>query len=38
MNSLNLADVMAMTAGKRDAKKKVPFGGTNFFAAHYAAR
>ncbi|MBP1861246.1 hypothetical protein J2Z75_004774 [Rhizobium herbae] len=22
MNSLNLADVMAMTAGKRDAKKR----------------
>jgi hypothetical protein len=38
MNSLYLAEVMAMTAGKRHAKKKVPLGGTIFFAAHYAAR
>jgi hypothetical protein len=37
-NSLNLAGVLAMTAGKRDVKKKVPFSGTFFLVAHYAAR
>jgi hypothetical protein len=38
MNSLNLAEVMAMTGGQRHAKKKVPLEGTIFFAMHYAAR
>ncbi|WP_349435304.1 hypothetical protein [Pararhizobium sp. A13] len=38
MNSLNLAEEMAMTGGQRHQKKKVPLEGTIFFAVHYGAR
>jgi hypothetical protein len=36
VNSLNPAEAMAMTAGKRHQEKKVPLDGTIFFAMHYA--